>query len=59
VSALFEQIEAALRQDETADRRNFATAQFDPKDGHPLRYVRRVRGTKERMEWHVKLTRVE
>jgi hypothetical protein len=58
VPALFEQIEAARRQDEKAGRRNFATAQFDPKDGHPFHYVHRVRGTKERIEWNVQLTRV-
>jgi len=59
VAALFEQIETALRQDETTGRRNFATAKFDAKDGHPFHYVRRVRGTKDRVEWNVKLTRVE
>ncbi len=58
VPALFEQMEAALHQDETGGRRNFATAQFDPKDGYPLHYVHRVRGTKDRIEWNVKLTRV-
>jgi len=28
-------------------------------DGHPIRYVRRVSGTKTRLEWQIKLTRVE
>jgi len=59
VAALLEQIETALHQDETAGRRNFVTAKFDTKDGHPFHYVRRVRGTKDRVEWNVKLTRVE
>jgi hypothetical protein len=59
VPALFEQIETALRQDETSGRRNFATAKFNAKDGHPFHYVRRVRGTKDRVEWNIKLTRVE
>lgn len=58
VPALFEQIEAARREDEKAGRRNFATAQFDPRDGHPFHYVHRVRGTKERIEWNVQLTRM-
>jgi hypothetical protein len=58
VTALFDQIEAALRQDESAARRNFATARFDPRDGHPYHYVHRMRGTKERIEWNVKLTRL-
>ncbi len=57
VPALLDEIEAALRRDETAQRPNFATARFDPKDGHPYHYVHRVRGTKERVEWNVKLTR--
>jgi hypothetical protein len=58
VPALFDEIEAALRQDEKEGRKNYAQAQFDPEDGHPLHYVRSVRGTKERVEWHVKLKRV-
>jgi hypothetical protein len=57
VAALLEQIETALRQEETSGRRNFATAKFDAKDGHPFHYVHRVRGTKDRVEWNVKLTR--
>ena len=58
VPALFDQIEAGLRQDEKAGRRNFATAQFDPVDGHPNYYRRSVRGMKDRVEWNIKLTRV-
>lgn len=58
VPALFEQIEAGLHEDETADRRNYSTAQFDPKDGHPFHYVHRIRGTKQRIEWNVKMTRI-
>jgi|SRR5579875_415882 hypothetical protein len=57
VPALFEAIETTLRQDEAAGRRSFATAQFDPKDGHPFHYVHRVRGTKERVEWNIQLIR--
>jgi hypothetical protein len=58
VPALLGEIEAALRRDQTAGRRNFATARFDPRDGHPYHYVHRVRGSKERVEWNVKLSRV-
>lgn len=58
VPALFEQIEAGLRQDEAPGPRNYSTAQFDAKDGHPFHYVHRVRGTKERIEWNVKMTRI-
>lgn len=56
VPTLFDKIEAALRQDELSGRRTFATAQFDPKDGHPFHYVHRVRGTKERVEWNIKFS---
>ena len=58
VPALFDRIEAARRRDEAAGRKNYTQAQFDPKDGHPLHYIHSVRGTKERVEWHVKLKRV-
>lgn len=58
VEALFEQIETALRQDETSGRRNYATASFDPADGHPLRFIHRVSGTRQRIEFHVKLKAV-
>jgi hypothetical protein len=59
VPALFDEIEAALRRDEKEGRKNYTQAQFDPKDGHPLYYIRSVRGTKERVEWHVKFKRVD
>jgi hypothetical protein len=58
VAALFARIEAVRRQDEAAGRRSFATAQFDPKDGHPFHYVHRMQGTKDRVEWNVKMTRL-
>lgn len=58
VAALFEQIEAALRHDETTGRRNYTTARFDPKDGHPNHFRRSVSGTKEGVEWNIKLTRI-
>lgn len=57
VPALFDQIEAELRQDEMDQGRNFISAQFDPQDGHPYNY-RRSRGRHERVEWNIKLTRV-
>lgn len=55
VPALFDEIEAALRRDEMEGRKNYTQAQFDGKDGHPLHYIHSVRGTKERVEWFVKL----
>jgi hypothetical protein len=36
-------------------RRNYATAAFDLRDGHPTHYVRRVRGSGDRLEWNVNL----
>ena len=56
VPALFDEMETKLHQDESGGRRSFATAQFDPKDGHPYHYVHRVAGSKERVEWNMKLT---
>ena len=59
VPALFDEIEAALRRDETSGRKNYTQAQFDSRDGHPRHYIHSVHDTKERIEWNVKLTRVE
>jgi hypothetical protein len=59
VEGLFNMI--AKRQEEDAaagGRRNFATVRFDSRDGHPLRYVHRVAGTRQRQEWNIKLTRL-
>jgi hypothetical protein len=52
---LFDRIEAALRQDAAEGRRTYTTATFDPQNGHPVRYVRRVRATGEREEWNCTL----
>jgi hypothetical protein len=57
VPALFDVIETTLHKDESTGQHNFATAQFDPNDGHPFHYVHRIRGTKERVEWTIKMTR--
>jgi hypothetical protein len=60
VDGLLDQIEARLKQDESSPgRRNYATASFDSRDGHPVRYVHRNMTTKKRLEWQIKLTRVE
>ncbi len=56
VDGLFDQIEATLKRDqESPGRRNYATASFDTRDGHPVRYVHRVAGTGQRLEWQIKL----
>ncbi|MBI1918403.1 MAG: hypothetical protein HYS12_27245 [Planctomycetes bacterium] len=55
VPGLFERMERFLEEDRAASRRNYVTAAFDAKDGHPVRYVRRVSGTQERLEWVVEM----
>jgi hypothetical protein len=55
VEGLFDRIEANLKGD--AGTRNYAVAYFDSRDGHTTRYIRRVRGSREREEWNVRLTR--
>jgi hypothetical protein len=57
VEALFDRMEEALREDAASGRRNYVTAKFDPVDGHPQHYVRRIRGTRERVEWLVRRDR--
>ncbi len=58
VEGLFNLIEANLKEDEQATgRRNYATAWFDSRDGHPVRYVHRNLTTKKRQELYIKLTR--
>jgi len=60
VEGLFQQIEADFQHDvQPGQRRNYVTASFDARDGHPVRYIRRVAGTSERLEWIIKLTRVK
>ena len=55
VPELFERIERYLDEDRAASRRNYVTAAFDSKDGHPVRYVRRIAGTQKRLECVVQL----
>ena len=55
VPGMFERMERFLEEDRAAARRNYVTAAFDAKDGHPVRYVRRVSGTQERLEWVVEM----
>ena len=55
VAGLFRRIGRHLDEDRQAGARNYATAAFDPKTGCPLRYVRLVRASRERLEWVVEL----
>jgi hypothetical protein len=59
VEGFFRHIEEWLRKDAgSTGRRNYATASFDVRDGHPIRYVRRIAGTRKRLEWQIRLIRV-
>src|SRR5262245_8985137 len=58
IDAMFDYIETALLEDREAGQRNYTVADFDPTDGRPIRYVRRVRSTHNRLEWRVRLERV-
>jgi len=55
VEAMFDLMDGMLRQDASVGGRNYCTAAFDPRDGHPLRLVHRVRGAGERLEWIVRV----
>ena len=56
VDGQFAEIEQGLQLDLAAGaRKNYATAAFDLGDGHPTHYVRRVRGTGDRLEWNFNL----
>ena len=57
VESLFQTIEANLRKNAESNGQNFATASFDPIDGHPSHYVYRVKHSAERVEWLIKLLR--
>ena len=58
VEQLFDEIEANLKRDaETTGKRNYAMASFVMKEeGYPSHYVHRIAGTKQRIEWNVRLT---
>jgi len=58
VEGLFARMEKQLKADEAdsaGNRRNYSTAVFDPVNGHPVRYVHRVSGTRQRQEWLIRL----
>lgn len=55
IDAIFGLIEKNLLGDREKGQRNYTVADFDSVDGHPRRYVRRVRGTNERLEWRIRL----
>jgi Family of unknown function (DUF6174) len=58
VDALFDLIQAHLEHDgQPGQPRAYAHARFDKQDGHPVHYVRRVMGSRERLEIIVELWR--
>jgi hypothetical protein len=59
IDALFAQMEKDLREDAAGSGRNYATAVFSPVDGHPTRYVHRLHGTRNRIEWLIRLDRIQ
>jgi hypothetical protein len=60
VNALFDLIQAYLERDGAPGRpRTYAHAHFDSTDGHPIHYVRRVMGSRERLEITIQLQKVD
>jgi hypothetical protein len=55
IEGVFARIEKALAENAAASRRNFTTALFDARTGHPVRFVHRIRGTSKREEWKLEL----
>jgi hypothetical protein len=57
VGPLFDLIEIYLEKDgQSGEPPTYTHALFDKKDGHPIHYVRRVMGTRRRLEIRVDLT---
>jgi hypothetical protein len=53
VPAIFDHLDGLLREE--GARRNFLIAGFDPNDGYPRRFIRRIRGTSTREKWDVRV----
>jgi hypothetical protein len=52
---MFDYIQTVLQEDAESGQRHFMVADFDATDGHPIRFVRRLRGSHDRIEWRVHL----
>jgi hypothetical protein len=59
VEDLFDHMAKVVEADAASGSRNYVVADFDPDDGHPTRFVRRVAGSGDRLEWVIRLDRVE
>jgi hypothetical protein len=57
VEALFREMEGDLKASAETGGKDFATASFDPRDGHPIRYIHRVKRSSQRLEWNIRLVR--
>ena len=56
IEALFELIQGNLERDgQPGQDRSYAHARFDKQDGHPIHYVRRIMGSRQRMEIIIEL----
>lgn len=56
IPELFQLIEDGLQKDQqTGQSKNYAIAYFEKKYGYPMRYIRRERGNRSRLEINVKL----
>ena len=56
VEGLFDLIQSNLEHDgQPGQSRTYAHAQFDKNDGHPIHYVRRVMGSRQRLEIIIQL----
>jgi hypothetical protein len=55
VEGIFERIAAVLRTQPAERRNDLVVAVFDPRDGHPRRFLYRKSGTDTREEWIVRL----
>lgn len=60
VDGLLDEIERLVTEGiESEGKRNYATSTFDKVDGHPIRFIFRVARSNIRLEWQVKLRRLE
>ncbi|MGL4555689.1 MAG: hypothetical protein ACRC33_31360 [Gemmataceae bacterium] len=57
VERIFDHVAGLLAEQQATDGRNFLVAVFDPKEGYPRRFVRRIARTSTREEWDLKLWR--
>jgi hypothetical protein len=57
VEAQFREMEENLKKSAESGGKDFATASFDSRDGHPIHYIYRVKRSSQRLEWNIRLVR--